>query len=90
VKFEWDQQKANSNLKKHGVTFQEATTIFGDMLSVTFDDPDHSVNERRLITFGVSRTDKLLVVSHTERNESMRIISVREMTKQERCMYEEG
>ena len=90
MKFEWDQQKAKSNLKKHGVSFQEATTVFGDALAITYDDPDHSINEQRLLTFGLSRTGKLLIVSHTKRSQSMRIISARAMTKQERWIYEEG
>ena len=90
MKFEWNQRKAKSNLKKHGISFQEAATVFGDALSITFDDPDHSVNEHRLLTFGLSRTGKLLIVSHTMRGESMRIISTRLMTKQERHTYEEG
>ena len=90
MKFEWDQRKAKENLKKHGVSFQEGTTVFGDVLSITFNDPDHSINEHRLLTFGLSRIGKLLIVSHTQRSESMRIISVRAMTKQERWIYEEG
>jgi uncharacterized DUF497 family protein len=88
VEFEWDQRKAKSNLKKHGISFQETTTVFGDALSITFDDPDHSIEKHRLLTFGLSRTGKLLIVSHTERSKSMRII--RPMTKQERQIYEEG
>lgn len=90
MEFEWDQRKAKSNLKKHGISFQEATTVFGDVLSITFDDPDNSINEYRLLTFGLSKTGKLLVVSHTERLESMRIISTRLMTKQEVQIYEKG
>jgi len=90
VKFEWDRRKAKSNLRKHGVSFQEVATVFGDALSITFDDPDHSVNGHRLLTFGLSRTDKAIIVSHTERGKSMRIISARLMSKQERQIYEEG
>ena len=90
MEFEWDQRKAKSNLKKHGISFQEAATVFGDALSITFGDPDHSINEHRFLTFGLSRTGKLLVVSHTERSEAMRIISARLMTKQEGQIYEEG
>lgn len=90
MEFEWDQRKAKSNLKKHDISFQEAATVFGDALSITFDDPDHSINEHRLLTFGLSRIGKLLVVSHTERSEAMRIISARLMTKQEVQIYEEG
>jgi len=90
VQFEWDRRKAKSNLKKHDISFQEAATVFGDELSITFDDPDHSLDEHRLLTFGLSRTGKAIIVSHTERGKSMRIISAREMTKQERQIYEEG
>jgi len=90
VQFEWDRRKAKSNLKKHGISFQEAATVFGDMLAITFDDPDHSVSEHRLLTFGLSRAGKAIIVSHTERDKSMRIISARLMTKQERKIYEEG
>jgi len=90
VQFEWDQRKAKSNLKKHGISFQEAATVFGDALAITFDDPDHSVNEHRFLTFGLSRIGKAVIVSHTERDKSMRIISARLMTKQERQIYEEG
>ncbi len=82
--------KQKANLKKHDISFQEAATVFGDVLSITFDDPDHSVNEHRLLTFGLSRTGKAIIVSHTERDKSMRIISARPMTKQERQIYEEG
>ncbi len=90
MQFEWDQRKAKSNLKKHGISFQEAATVFGDALAITFDDPDHSVNEHRFLTFGLSRIGKAVIVSHTERDKSMRIISARLMTKQERQIYEEG
>jgi len=90
VQFEWDRKKAKSNLKKHGISFQEAATVLGDTLAITFDDPDHSVNEHRFLTFGLSRTGKAIIVSHTERRKSMRIISARLMTRQERQIYEEG
>ena len=90
MEFEWDQIKAKTNLKKHGISFQEAATVFGDTLSLTFDDPDHSLNEQRFLTFGLSQTGKLLIVSYTERNESVRIISARLMTKREKNIYEEG
>lgn len=88
--FEWDRNKAARNLNKHGVSFQEAATMFGDSLALTFNDPDHSVGEHRLLTFGVTRTGKYVVVSHTELDRSMGIISARLMTKQERKIYEEG
>ena len=90
MEFEWDKVKAELNLKKHGTSFREAATVFGDPLAITFDDPDHFVDEDRFITFGLSRFNHQLVVSHTEREGKMRIISARPMTKQERKLYEEG
>ncbi|MBW2570638.1 MAG: BrnT family toxin [Deltaproteobacteria bacterium] len=90
MKFEWNKGKAELNLKKHETSFREAATVFGDPLAITFDDHDHSVDECRLITFGLSRFNQLLVVSHTEREGKMRIISARPMTRQERKIYEEG
>lgn len=90
MEFEWDENKAEINLKKHGVSFHEAATVFGDALAITFDDPEHSIGEYRYITFGLSRFNRLLVVSHTEREDKMRIISARRMTKRERKIYEEG
>ena len=89
MEFEWDQEKDESNIKKHDVSFREATTVFADRLAFTFDDPDHSVAEQRSLTFGMSKTEKLLIVSHTERQGAVRIISARLMTKQERLIYEE-
>jgi uncharacterized protein len=88
--FEWDPNKASLNEKKHGVTFLEAATIFGDPLAITFADPDHSVNEQRYLTFGLSRLERLLIVSHTDRGGRIRIISARTMTRQEVKIYEEG
>lgn len=88
--FEWDSNKEASNERKHGVSFHEAATVFGDPLAITFDDPDRSTHERRFITFGESRFGRLIVVSHTERREKTRIISARPMTRQERRIYEEG
>jgi uncharacterized DUF497 family protein len=90
MEFEWDNRKDASNLKKHGVTFREAASVFGDPLATTFDDPDHSISEHRLLTFGVTRTGKWVIVSHTERNGSMRIISARLMQKHERAIYEQS
>ena len=75
MKFEWDREKAAANVTKHGVTFQEAATIFGDPLAITFDDPDHSMSENRSITFGLSLQKRLIVVSHTERRGRTRIIN---------------
>jgi uncharacterized DUF497 family protein len=90
VKLDWDTRKAAANLRKHGVSFQEAGTVFGDPMALTFDDPDHSVGERRLLTFSVTRTSKFLIVCHTEEAGVTRIISAREMNKRERKIYEEG
>jgi uncharacterized protein len=90
MKFEWDLRKAKLNFAKHRVTFEEATTAFRDPLSTTGTDPDHSANENRFVTFGVSTKGRLLVVSHTERGESIRIVSARPATRQEREIYEEG
>ncbi|MDZ7651328.1 MAG: BrnT family toxin [Burkholderiaceae bacterium] len=90
MKCEWDAAKAASNLRKHGVSFAEAATALADDLSVTGRDPEHSVGESRFITFGVSSAGRLLVVSHTERGDVLRIISARLATKQERRIYEEG
>jgi len=90
MKFEWDPRKAAANLKKHGVTFQEAATIFGDPLAITFQDPDHSEGEERQMTFGVSIQKRLIVVSHTQRKDRTRIISARLMDRKERVIYEEG
>jgi uncharacterized DUF497 family protein len=90
MKFSWDPKKAAANLKKHGVSFEEASTVFRDILSVTGSDPDHSVGERRFVTFGNSSQSRLLVVAHTEEVENIRIISARLVTRQERRIYEEG
>lgn len=88
MRFEWDQEKAKQNLKKHGVSFEEAATVFYDPLSATFNDPDHSVGEYRYITIGLSSLDRLLVVAHTERGEKLRIISARCATALERKKHE--
>ncbi|MBS3955238.1 MAG: BrnT family toxin [Methylomicrobium sp.] len=90
MKFEWDPKKATANVKKHGVTFQEAATIFGDPLAITFDDPDHSMSENRYITFGLSLQKRLIVVSHNERVDRAKIINARLMDRKERRIYEEG
>ena len=90
MKFEWDPRKAASNLKKHGVSFQEAASVLGDDLSITCPDPDHSVREQRFITVGMSRFGRVLMVAHTERGDNFRIISARKTTRQERRYYEEG
>jgi uncharacterized DUF497 family protein len=88
VHFEWNEEKAKQNLKKHGVSFEEAVTVFYDPLSATFDDPDHSVGEYRYITIGLSSRDRLIVVAHTERGENLRIINARPATAHERKRHE--
>ena len=90
MRFEWDRAKAAENFRNHGVSFEEAATVFRDTLSATGRDPDHSVDEERYITFGVSTRGRLLVVSHTERGDTVRIISARHVTRGERKIYEEG
>ncbi|MDQ3024895.1 MAG: BrnT family toxin [Pseudomonadota bacterium] len=90
MQFAWDPKKAASNLRGHKVTFEEASSVFGDSLAITFDDPDHSEGESRLLTFGLSEQGRLLVVSHTERRGVVRIISARRATRAERRIYEEG
>ena len=88
MRFEWDPEKAKRNLRKHAVSFEEAVTVFYDPLSATFDDPDHSVGEYRYITTGLSSRDRLIVVAHTERGESIRIVSARPATAHERKNHE--
>jgi uncharacterized DUF497 family protein len=89
MRFEWDRKKAAANLEKHGVGFEEAMTVFYDPLAATFDDPDHSLRERRFVTIGFSSSERLLFVSHTERGESFRIIGARAATARERKKHEE-
>ena len=89
MEFEWDPSKAAENFHKHKVSFNEASTVFGDHFSVTASDPDHSVDEHRLITVGISNQGRLLMVAHTERRERLRIISARRLTPSERRAYEE-
>ena len=88
--FEWDAKKANENLKKHGVAFEEALTVFADPLANIFDDPDHSGSERRELIVGHSANQRLLVVSFTEREPRTRIIGAREATPHERRDYEQN
>jgi uncharacterized protein len=90
VDFQWDSKKSKSNLKKHGVTFDEAASVFFDSLAVSGNDPDHSTDESRYITFGLSSKGRLLTVIHTVRTDSIRIISARRATRSERKLYEEG
>jgi hypothetical protein len=88
MKFEWDPVKAKSNLKKHRVSFEEAVTVFYDPLAATFDDTDHSEGEYRFITIGFSSANRLLVVSHSEGGEDLRIITARLATVYERKRHE--
>lgn len=89
MEFEWDPRKDEANRHKHGVGFREATTAFGDPLAMTFPDIDHSISERRFLTIGVSASGRLLVVAHTENDDTIRIISARPLTRRERRFYEE-
>jgi uncharacterized protein len=88
--FEWDAKKAAENLKKHGVAFEEALTVFADPIANIFDDPDHSESERRELIIGHSASQRLLVVSFTEREPRTRIIGAREATAHERRDYEQN
>jgi uncharacterized protein len=90
MQFEWSVEKAKLNLKKHGVSFSEASTVFKDTLSVTFPDPQHSYGEERYVIIGLSSANRILVVSHTDRGDHVRIISAREATRNERRFYEDG
>jgi len=90
MKFEWDPQKAASNQRKHGVSFQEAASVLSDSLSITYHDPDHSITEHRFITVGMSQSGRVLMVAHTDRGDNIRIISARRTTHLERKHYEEG
>ena len=86
--FEWDSRKARSNIAKHGVTFEEASTVFADSLSLTIPDPVHSESEQRYVTMGRAFTGKLLVVAHTDRGDNIRLISARRASRRERRSYE--
>lgn len=90
MKFEWDLKKAETNLRKHSVSFDEAATAFLDPHAVSGPDPDHSVGEERYITFGFSQLGRLVAVCHTYRPGTIRIINARRMTRRERKIYEEG
>jgi uncharacterized DUF497 family protein len=87
--FEWDQSKSDKNEKKHGITFEEAKTVFNDRYAITIDDPDHSDDEYRYIDIGFSSEGRILVVWYTERNENIRIIGSRKAIRTERKAYEE-
>jgi uncharacterized protein len=90
MEFEWDRRKADENLRKHRVSFNEAATVFGDFLSITVTDPGHSVGERRYITVGLSNLGRLLMVAHAERGDRIRIINARTLTRTERRAYEDA
>ncbi|MDO8439776.1 MAG: BrnT family toxin [Polaromonas sp.] len=89
-KFEWDDQKAASNLLKHGVSFDEAVSVFGDALALTFADTDHTDVEDRSRTYEISNKARLLVVMHTGRRNGIRVISARKATRYEKGIYENG
>ena len=90
MEFEWDDQKEEANLRKHGVSFVDAMAIFGDSLALTGYDPDHSDHEDRYITMGRTPEGRLLLVVHTDRGDTIRIISARDATRRERKDYEDG
>lgn len=90
MKFEWDSAKAKADAKKHGVSFEEATTAFNDQLSLTGADPDRSIRELRFVTFGLSSLGRLVVVAHTDRSDRVRIISARLASRAEGKFYEEA
>lgn len=90
MKFEWHGAKATANRRKHVVSFDEAATVFADTHSQIFPDGDHSYDETRFLIIGMSETGRILVVSHTDRNDRTRIISAREATRKERLFYEEN
>ena len=89
MQFEWERAKARQNLRKHGISFEEAVSVFYDPLGATFDDPDHSVGEQRFITIGYSAHGRLLTVVHAERGGTVRVISARRATPGERKRHEE-
>ncbi len=89
LRFEWDEEKAKGNLKKHGVSFEEAATVFGDPLSLTIVDPLHSTDEQRWVTIGLTYKQRLAVVVHTNRGNTIRLIIARKATRREKRAYEE-
>jgi uncharacterized DUF497 family protein len=90
VNYEWDASKAKTNLRKHGVSFEEASTVFLDPLAITFPDPDHSDEDDREITIGLTTKNRVVFVSHCPRGDRTRIIGARRTTRKERKQYEEG
>lgn len=89
MQFEWDSEKDLLNQVKHGVSFDEASSVFGDPLALTIADPDHSIEESRLLTTGYSNRERLVIVAHTERGDRVRIVSARQVTATERRVYEQ-
>ena len=89
LKFEWNPNKAKKNIEKHGISSDEAATVYSDTLSMTYDDPDHSYNENRYVIISQSALGNLLFVSHTETDDKIRIISARKLTRKERKQYEQ-
>ena len=87
--FEWDPVKDQQNEAKHGVSFEEASTVFGDEFALTIDDPEHSVAEKRFLTTGYSNRQRLIIVAHTDCDEGIRLINARDVTATERNVYEE-
>jgi uncharacterized protein len=90
VRFEWDPEKAESNLTKHGVSFDEASSVFGDPLATSVADPEHSAGEERFLTTGMSNQQRVVIVWHVDRGDVLRIIGAREVTPRERRTYESG
>ena len=90
MRFKWDSSTAAGNLARHGVSFEEAATVFRDVLSATGADPDHSFDEDRFVTIGVSTAGRLLAIAHTDHDDTIRIISAQPATPSERVIYEEG
>lgn len=90
MRFEWDAEKAASNFAKHEVSFEEASTVFGDRLATTVLDPDHSIGEDRWLTTGLSSQQRVVIVWHTNRGEAIRIVGARQPTARERRIYESG
>ena len=90
LQFEWDSKKARVNRRKHGITFEEASTIFDDPLSITIHDPARSVGEDRFVTIGTSAKGRTIVAVHTERGDTIRIITARNATRSENKQYEQG
>lgn len=90
MRFEWDPKKAAGNMRKHGVSFEEAAAVFGDPLAGTIPDPLHSTDEPRLVTIGMTPAQRLIVVVHTDPDDRIRIISARLATRAEKKKHEEG